>query len=144
MGTKQHVLVCVTGQRNCERLIRHSASLAELLSCPVSVVHAAASDTPFMGGADTAEALEHLYRISKKYNAEMTIIKSTNVIETVADHAKTLRATHIVTGGPAVGGTWSFLRQLQERLQGAEFFIIPSDVQEGFFTDNPRPGASVL
>ena len=37
---KKHVLVCVTGQKTCERLIAEGGRLAEELGAELSVVHA--------------------------------------------------------------------------------------------------------
>jgi len=127
MHKHYHVMVCVTGQRTCERLIRHSAAFAKTLNCPVSVVHVADDSSPFLGQGDTAGALEHLYRISSHFGADMTILRSTDVIGTLADFAKKNHISHIVLGGPAATASWDFPAKLQEALPTVEQCIIPSD-----------------
>jgi K+-sensing histidine kinase KdpD len=127
MNKHYHVMVCVTGQRTCERLIRHSAAFAQTLDCPVSVVHVADDTSPFLGVGDTAGALEYLYRISAHFGADMTILRSTDVVGTLADFAKKNHITHIVLGGPAATGVWEFPGKLRQALPGVEQCIIPSD-----------------
>ena len=46
--SKRDVMVCVTGQKNCERLIREGAQIASIREVGVHVVHVAHEGERFM------------------------------------------------------------------------------------------------
>ena len=75
MGAK-HILTCVTGQRSCERLIAQGTSFAQTLGCDGTVLHVASSQNLIMGSENRAQALEHLYQISKDYGADMAVLRA--------------------------------------------------------------------
>jgi len=126
--TQKHIMVCVTGQRTCERLIRQSAAFAKTLGCGVSVIHVASSKSPFMGSAHESEALEYLYQTSKEFGADMNVIRSDDIIGTIAAYAKKTGVNNVVMGGPVATGSWDVPALLKQRLPKAEFYVIPSDV----------------
>lgn len=96
---KKHVLVCVTGQRTCERLITEGGRLAKELDAELSVVHVARKGTGLLGGAVAeAEALEYLFKVSTEHGADMTVIRSEHVVDTLADHAHKVNAAVMVLG----------------------------------------------
>ncbi len=96
---KKHVLVCVTGQRTCERLITEGGRLAKELDAELSVVHVARKGTGLLGGAVAeAEALEYLFKVSTEHGADMTVIRSERVVDTLADHAHKVNAAVMVLG----------------------------------------------
>ncbi len=139
---RDHVMVCVTGQRTCERLIRHSAQFAKTLGCRVSVLHVADGMHRFMNSEDEAEAVEYLYQVSKDYGADMTVIRNDKVIETIAAFARKNGVTHIVLGGSAVTNELDVPARLRELLRDVEFHVIPSDsAQVGGSTSLPGYGA---
>lgn len=96
---KKHVLVCVTGQKTCERLIAEGDRLAEELEAELSVVHVARQGMGLLGGAIAeAEALEYLFKVSSEHGADMTVIRSDQVVETLANHAHKVNAGVMVLG----------------------------------------------
>lgn len=127
MNKQNHIMVCVTGQRSCNRLIRQSAAFAKTLDCPMSVIHVADETSPFLGKGDTAGALEHLFEVSSCYGADMTIVRSTDVIGALTEYAIENHITYAVIGGPAATGAWDFPNQLRRALPHVEQCIIPSD-----------------
>ncbi len=60
------VLVCVTGQRSCERLIVIGAQLAAQARQPLIVLHVARAGGNVLGSKNEAEALEYLRAISQQ------------------------------------------------------------------------------
>ena len=65
------VMVCVTTQRACERLIEAGAKAAEPSSSPLHVVHVAGSHQHFFNMEDEGAALEYLFAASKRRGADM-------------------------------------------------------------------------
>lgn len=97
---KTHVLVCVTGQRTCERLIRAGAGLTGGAEGKLSVVHVARPGQNFLGSQDEAGALEYLFQVSRDYGADMTLMHSDDVCGAIADAAKKYNSGTIVLGAP--------------------------------------------
>lgn len=98
---KLHVLVCVTGQKTCERLIAEGDRMAKELGAELSVVHVARQGAGLLGGnVAEAEALEYLFRISSEHGADMTVIRSDEVVETLVNHARRVDASMMVLGSP--------------------------------------------
>lgn len=94
---KPSVLVCVTGQYNCDRLIKAGYELAagSGLALHVFCVHSPANDlTTF------SEELEYLYRTAKDLGADMTVSFSHNAPGSTADFAHKVNAKHLITGVP--------------------------------------------
>ena len=95
MLNEPRVLVCVTGQKSCERLIEEGASIASEHNIELSVVHVAKTGNNFLGSASStseAEALEYLFGISKIYDADMTMLRSDDVIPTIVSYARKMNA----------------------------------------------------
>ena len=79
------ILVCVTTQRACERLIEAGAEAAQSTGASLHVIHVAGSHQHFFNMNNEGEALEFLFGVSKRYNAEMTVIRSEDVAQTLVD-----------------------------------------------------------
>ena len=94
------VMVCVTGQKNCERLIREGARVAREHDGSVSVIHVACENSDFLhhGIAPEAEALEHLFRCAQACGAEMSVLRSKNALETLTRFAHENAITCAVLG----------------------------------------------
>ncbi|MGN0558586.1 MAG: hypothetical protein ACI4IS_03940 [Acutalibacteraceae bacterium] len=92
---KPSVLVCVTGQYDCDRLIRegYNTAVEQNLELHVLMVHKPISDYAFLG----AEA-EYLYRVTKELGSDMTLMFSDNPAQTAVDYAKSIHAKQLVTG----------------------------------------------
>lgn len=94
------VLVCVTVQRTCERLIRAGAELAAERACQLSVVHVARTGQHFLDSDDEASALEYLFQVSRENGADMTLLHSDDVCKAIIAAAKKCNAGVIVLGAP--------------------------------------------
>lgn len=79
-----NVLVCVTDQPSCRRLIVAGASIAQRLELPLKVVCVRPEG---LVSPKTAEALQVLYNISGKLGADMTVYFNDDPALTVAVHA---------------------------------------------------------
>lgn len=96
----EKVIVCVTGQKTCEKLIHAGADLAKKLKGHLSVVHVVKSGFAFLGANAEGEALEYLFEVSKNYGADMMVFRSDDVMATLIKIAVDSHATQLVLGAP--------------------------------------------
>ncbi len=95
------VMVCVTGQKTCERLIIEGSQRAKALDAELTVIHVAREGVDLLGGSlKEAEALEYLFKMSSEYGAGMMVVRSNEVVPTLVLHARKLNAVEIVLGSP--------------------------------------------
>lgn len=95
MKAKSAVMVCVTGQRDCDRLIRAGRRLAEQRQCAMHVLcvlPAALCEKP------CGEELEYLRQTARDADAEMTVYFQDNAPVVAASFARRIGAKHIFTG----------------------------------------------
>ena len=120
---KPSVLVCVTGQFNCDRLIKAGFELAAEsgLELHVFCVHTPTNDlTAF------SEELEYLYRTAKDLGADMTVSFSHNAPAATADFAHKVNAKHLITGVPDLRPN-GFVLTLHKRLPGIQITTVTKD-----------------
>ena len=97
-----NVLVCVTDQPSCRRLILAGDTIARRSGIPVKVVTILPPGTV---SARTADTLQTLYNIAGKLGAEMTVYFNDEPALTAAVHARKTNAVHIVSGSPGAQST---------------------------------------
>lgn len=95
MRKKAAVLVCVTGQRDCDRLIQVGKEIAGERTLPMQVlcVQSAAS-----GYGACGEELEYLRQTARDAKAEMTVIFHDDAALIAAGFIRQIGAVHVVTG----------------------------------------------
>ena len=114
------VLVCVTGQKTCERLIEEGARLAVQLDGKVSVVHVAGQGSAFLGNQKEGEALEYLFRAADEVGADMTVLRADDVMDTLVEFARKQGADCVVVGTGAGREGGEFAERLRMRLPDTE------------------------
>ncbi|MGI6172531.1 MAG: universal stress protein [Christensenellales bacterium] len=114
------VLVCVTGQKSCEKLIEEGCKAAKELGCALSVLHVAKPGTSFLGNPVEGEAIEYLYTVSSEYGAEMTVLRADDIVGTIVQYARKNEAIMVVVGRSARPGVRDFAKELALRLPEAE------------------------
>lgn len=121
-----NIMVCVTQQKTCERLITSGSKLSETKNGKLYVVHVVNEKEKFLDYANDGEALEYLFRASKKAGADLTVLKYKDVIETMLNFAKDNNITHMVLGTTPNNNPKEskFSLKLQENLPNVEFIII--------------------
>ncbi len=92
-----NVLVCVTDQLSCERLIRAGAALAQEYGVPVHVLSVLPEG---LVSPQTSKVLQNLYDIASSLGAEMTFYFNNEPALTAAVHARQTGALHLVSGAP--------------------------------------------
>ncbi len=95
MNGKSAVLVCVTGQRDCDRLIRAGRKTADERGASLQVLCV----QPASAGYETnCEELEYLRQTARDAKAEMTVYFNDEAALVAVGFVKQTGATHIVTG----------------------------------------------
>ncbi len=94
------VMVCVTQQKNCDRLIKYGSGLLEDSeeNGELLIVHIAHYDFKFLGKSSEGDALEYLYQKALEHDANLTVVRSNNVVQTLIDTAEKNEVTTVVIG----------------------------------------------
>lgn len=105
------VLVCVTGQRDCDRLIRAGKELADQKGWPVQVLCVLPTAA---AGQALCEELEYLRSTARDYQADMNIYFHDDSAGCAAQVARSYHARIIFTGMAAepINGLIDRLRRL--------------------------------
>lgn len=85
MNSNRNILVCVTQQKTCERLIKKASSLVKEPYGNLFVIHVAKNEWKFLDSAKEGEALEYLFGVSKAAGANLTVIKSDEIVSAIVD-----------------------------------------------------------
>lgn len=120
----ENVMVCVTQQKHCSRLIESSRNYCDEDSTlhVVNVVH---PDQNFLNaGEGESEALEYLYHATKEAGGVMTVLRSENISKTLVDFAKAHKVRTVVLGHSPNGKPNHYLREMQIRMPHCEFIEI--------------------
>lgn len=121
----QHiVMVCVTRQRTCTRLIERGEAIAAERELPLHVVHAVKTGENFLGNAIEGEALEYLFTAAQLSGGELSMLRADDVEGTLVDYAQAHDTAVLVLGASPVNGGDSFVTRMQKRLPKVEIVIV--------------------
>lgn len=123
-----HLMVCVTRQKTCQRLIDYGTSLKTSEEDQLYVIHVARENEHFLGNTKEGEALEFLYEKAKEAGAVLTVVKSADVIDTLSELAQKNQMDFVVAGESGEKeAAQGFLAKLKKHLPGrAELVIVPA------------------
>ena len=127
LNTYRSVLVCVTQQKSCERLIKAGAGLKRK-DGTLYVIHVTKENCNFVDNHKDGKALEYLYNQAKSHGADLTILNSDKIPETIAQFAQHYEIELIIAGEGPKGSDNLFIKRLSSLLEGTEteIQIIPS------------------
>lgn len=91
-------MVCVTQQKSCERLIQRGNELRKNDSDELFVIHVVKENWKYFGKLKESDAIEYLFDVSKEYGANLTVIKSKKIEETLGNAAEENKIDIIVMG----------------------------------------------
>jgi len=123
MDIKHRIMICVTRQRTCERLIQQGKELVSRVGGELYVVHAIKTGENYLGNPNEGEALEYLFRISKEVGAEMNVLRTKNVIKALADFAKNQGITTMILGPAPETESTNIASELQHLLPSIQFIV---------------------
>ena len=127
MNKGNKVMVCVTRQKTCERLIKVGRNISIKREGDLKVVHVAKIGDNFLGNPDEGEAVEYLFQRSKTVGAEMTVLRADDTIGTIVEYAKKNNIDVIILGeGPSSKDDENIIKQIERRLPGVELRVVPA------------------
>jgi len=126
LGLSKNILVCVTQQKTCERLIRYAESLRKEFSGELFVIHVAKNEWNFLDNKKEGEALEYLFGISKSVGANLFVLKSDEIVKTIVDFSKENEISYIVMGQSSNNHKENnFYSKLKRLLDNVEIKVLP-------------------
>ncbi len=121
---EQHiVMVCVTRQRTCARLIERGEEIAKERNRHLHVVHAVKTGQNFLGNAYEGEALEYLFTAAQLSGGDLAMLRSDDVEGTLAEYARVHDADVMVLGESPQTDDESFVERMRKRLPTVSIII---------------------
>ncbi len=132
MRRKKKIMVCVTQQKSCERLIDYGVTRISSKNDELHVVHVVKENWKYFGQLEEEDALEYLFDVSKKSSAQLSVIKASDIEKTLSDFAKKNKITHIIMGASnEQSEQQNMINRLQEATQiEVKFEIVPVNLDE--------------
>lgn len=121
------VMVCLTPQQSCQRLIEAGARIAKEENLPLSVISVFKESNGL--NANEGGVLEELFQCAKKYNAGMDIFFNDSPVLIVAVAAKKHNASTLVTGFPADASS-GFIAHIHEILPELPITMVDNELSE--------------
>ena len=120
------ILVLVTLQRACARLIRHGADMALALHSPLHVLHVVTKDGCTNGEPPIeAQVLDYLYALAGEAGAEMTVLTADVAVTAMAEFASQRGVKTVIMGGGA--HACGIAETLSKLLPGVQVMITSED-----------------
>ncbi len=119
------ILVLVTNQFQCERLIRTGRKIANLTGTPVYVINVQHRGDKYEANP---EALQHLFDVSKHNDAEMKVYFAADPFEQICEIIETYKARHVITGIPV--GEDSLVHKLWRAYPDINFYTVTTEGEE--------------
>lgn len=122
------IMVCVTGQKTCQRLINYGSDMRENADDKLYVIHVAPENFSFLGHEREGEALEFLYERAREAGAELTVERSADVMSTLVELVDKNEINQVIVGASGEADRESdFLGRLRQELdQKARLTVVPS------------------
>ena len=119
------ILVCITQQKTCERLIRRGSELKNEKKAPLYVIHVSRKDLKFLDNTSEGDALQYLFTVSSAAGANLTVLKSDDLTGAIVRFAKDHHINDIVMGSsPGEKRRNTYTGDLQKQLPEVMFHIV--------------------
>ena len=132
VSNMETIMVCVTKQKTCQRLIDYGKGLMKSADDSIHIIHVANTDYNFLGDTEEHRALEYLYEKAREAGAELTVLKSDDVVGTLGQLVEQNDITKVVVGAAnEIDVASGFIYRLRLRLAGkADLVVVPIDSEE--------------
>ncbi|MTI68735.1 MAG: universal stress protein UspA [Firmicutes bacterium] len=123
----KNIMVCVTQQKTCERLILSGYNAIENENDKLFVIHVVNENDYFLYNSNDGEALEYLFDVSKKVGADLTVTRSKDVIKAIEEFARDKNITNIIMGASPDGQeleNHNIALKIKKALPNVDFTII--------------------
>lgn len=119
------IMVCVTSQRSCDKLIARGIERARDGTADIHIVHCVEKGRNFMNSAFESDAIEYLFTAAQLAGADMSLLRADNVADALVEYAETNNITLIILGAGGSGQLKDAMAiRLQRRLPDIEFDIV--------------------
>ncbi len=123
---KTNVMVCITDQKKCDRLIYNAMEHIDHEESEIFVIHILKEGV--IADRESAEALEYLIGLCNEYAATVSVIKSNDIRKTLIEFAKDKNVNKIIMGesrqaDPKTSVTFDLKKELGEKV---EVVIVPT------------------
>lgn len=126
MNQFKNILVCVTQQRTCERLIKKADKLKQESDASLYVIHVLKNEWNILDNVKEGEALEYLFGISKSVGANLTVLRSDLIVNAIADFIRENKIDCIVMGESRKDHKENhFYNELKKRFENIEILVVP-------------------
>ncbi|MEG0157406.1 MAG: universal stress protein UspA [Anaerovoracaceae bacterium] len=124
----KNVMVCVTQQKTCDRLIKYGKEILEKEEGELFIIHIAHYEFKFLGQSEEGDALEYLYQKALEYGANLTVVRSNNVLATLVDLVEKNSIDQVILGeSREIKTTNNMVEGFRKMIDGkAELLIVPS------------------
>jgi len=99
MVKKGNVMVCVTQQKTCERLIKRGNEFKKLFHAgELFVFHLVLGNHKFLDSEKESNALEYLFSVTKAENGKMVVTRADDVLKSIKEFVKENEICDIILG----------------------------------------------
>ncbi len=125
----KNVMVCVTQQRTCDRLIKYGHELLGKSKGELFIIHVAHYKFKFLGNSEEGEALEYLYEKALEFGANLTVVRSNHVLDTLVELVEKNKITQVVLGQSGDDNSENnFIPLFSEKIKkNTEVVVIPAE-----------------
>jgi K+-sensing histidine kinase KdpD len=123
----KNIMVCVTQQRTCDRLIKCGHDALGDREGKLFIIHVAPKDVKLLGSSREGEALDYLYGKAIEYGANLTVVRSNNILDTLVDLVQKNQISEVILGeSNQAGHNENLVTKFKEMIsQQAQLTIVP-------------------
>lgn len=118
--TAAKTVVCVTDQRQCDRIIRVGKKLADLSGGQLAVISVVDPNR-----RSDPDSMEYLFSVSRENGAEMVLLYSDDVARSIIKYIKSNKVSTMLTGIPCRGD--SVTADIWNKFTHIDFFVVEMD-----------------
>lgn len=119
----KNIMVCVTRQKTCDRLIARGDELIREKGGQLHIVHCVQTGRNFLGNPYEGEALEYLFTAAQLAGADLSVLRAENVEDALVEYASQNDVNTIIMGMAPTAGE-SIITRLQRRLPAVAFDVV--------------------
>ncbi|MDW7668701.1 MAG: universal stress protein UspA [Bacillota bacterium] len=123
MSKERNIMVCVTNQKTCSRLIYKGDEVRNKNTDKLYIVHIINKKDRVLYGDNDGDALEYLFDLAKNLNAELIVQRSSNTEKSIIKVAKEIEATHIILGKSNNENNQSFHKKISRKLKDINIVV---------------------
>jgi K+-sensing histidine kinase KdpD len=92
------------------------------------IIHVAHYEFKFLGSTKEGEALEYLYQKALEYGANLTVVRSNHVLDTLVDLVGKNSISHVILGESGeIKSENNIITKFENRIKGmADLIVIPA------------------